>query len=248
LGNISRANLTPAHPHTIDLYTKGGAAVGYEGIMGIIDQYGLGFVILTAGSQGVETQIALQGALLKVLMPAVEEATRAEAQIYTGTYSTGNGSISSTGSDTGGSMKIEIDNGLGLRLKELTRNGSDIIEAIKTLWNSQSVKLGNLTDELRLYPTDVVKKVQVSGYGNGTGKVLLEEDWRLQYDSDLGWPESELPVWTESEPQCVGWQTPGWLVYAGESLDRFIFVRDGYGGPVVEARVPSLKLNLTVHK
>ena len=70
-------------------------------------------------------------------------------------------------------MKIEIDNGLGLRLKELTRNGSDIIEAIKTLWDSQSIKLGNLTDELRLYPTDVVKKVQVNGYGNGTGKVLL---------------------------------------------------------------------------
>jgi len=163
-------NLTPAHPHTIDLYTKGGAAVGYEGTVGIIEQYGLGFVVLTAGSQGVEAQIALQGALLKVLMPAVEEATRAEAQIYTGTYSTGNGSISSTGLDIGGSMKIEIDNRLGLRLKELTRNGSDIIEAIKTLWDSQSIKLGNRTDELRLYPTDVVKKVQVNGYGNWDGE------------------------------------------------------------------------------
>jgi len=138
--------------------------------VGIIEQYGLGFVVLTAGSQGVEAQIALQGALLKVLMPAVEEATRAEAQIYTGTYSTGNGSISSTGLDIGGSMKIEIDNRLGLRLKELTRNGSDIIEAIKTLWDSQSIKLGNRTDELRLYPTDVVKKVQVNGYGNWDGE------------------------------------------------------------------------------
>ena len=45
----------------------------------------------------------------------------------------------------------------------------------------------------------------------------------------------------------MGWQTPGWLYYAGESVDRFVFVRDGNGGRVIEVRVPSLRLNLTVH-
>ena len=137
-------------------------------------------MILTAGSQGVEAQIALQGALLKVLMPAAEEATRIKAYVYTGTYSTGNSSISRNDSDIEGSLKIEIDDGPRLRLKELMRNGSDIIEAIRTLWDSQSVKLGNLTHELRLYPTDVVKEVEVNDSRNETSRILIEEDWRLQ--------------------------------------------------------------------
>jgi hypothetical protein len=202
----------------------------------------LGFVVLTAGAKGVEAQVGLEVALLKVLMPVVEEVAREEARVYTGVYKTG------SESDVEGIMRVGIDDGPGLRLTELKRNGSDIVEAITTLWEAQPVNIGKLSDQMRLYPTDVVKEVEV--YRNkrsGGKKVLVEEDWRLQYDIFFEKPESELPFWEEQEQQCIGWQSNDAIVYGGESVDRFVFVRDGHGGRIVEVRVPSLRLNLTVH-
>jgi hypothetical protein len=59
---------------------------------------------------------------------------------------------------------------------------------------------------------------------------------------------SDLPVWDEQEQRCVGWQMYNSIVYGGEAVDRFVFVRDRIGGQVVEVMVPSLRLNLTVHE
>lgn len=135
-------NLTPAHPHTIDLYTKSGAAVGYAAVLGVIEEYGLGFAITTAGAKGVEAQFALEGALLKVLTPVVEEVTRLEASKYVGNYT------SSDEDQVEASLKFVIDDGPGLRLMELTRNGSNMIDVIKALWATNPVNMGNLTDEM----------------------------------------------------------------------------------------------------
>ncbi|KAK0111461.1 hypothetical protein ONS95_001817 [Cadophora gregata] len=224
--------LTSTHPHTIDVYTKSGAAVAYAAILGVIEQYGLGFIILTAGGKGVEVQNALEGALMRVLMPVVEDVTRLEAYAYTGNYT-------NTSDDVEASLQITIDDGPGLRLTELTRNGSDIFDAFHTIWDAQPVGLGNLTGEYRLYPTDVSKELTVDG------KVLVEEDWRMNWDTTVAKPESELPQWEELEEFCTSWQTSDAIVYGGESADRFIFVREKTGGAVVEIRVPSLRLNLT---
>lgn len=214
--------------------------MGYQSGIGIIEQYGLGYVILTAGAKGIEAQSALEGMLLKVLMPAVEEAAREEAGVYTGNYT------SAERVDVEGSMKVEIDNGPGLKLSELKHNGSNILEAIRTLWEAQVVSLGKISDEMRLYPTDVTKEVEVDSCEGK--KVRIEEDWRLQYDPMFDKVASDLPVWDEQEQRCVGWQMYNSIVYGGEAVDRFVFVRDRIGGQVVEVMVPSLRLNLTVHE
>ncbi|PVH81937.1 beta-lactamase/transpeptidase-like protein [Cadophora sp. DSE1049] len=224
--------LTPAHPHTIDIYTKSGGAFGYASILGVVEQYGLGFAIVTAGGKGVEAQNALEGTLMRVLMPVIEEVTRQEACVYTGNYTNASDDVDAT-------LQITIEDGPGLLLTELARNGSDIFDAFHTIWNAQPVGLGNLTGEFRLYPTDVAKELTVDG------KVLVEEDWRMNWDTTVARLESELPQWEELEEFCTAWQTSDAIVYGGESADRFVFVREREDGTVVEVRVPSLRLNLT---
>ncbi|KAH8665020.1 beta-lactamase/transpeptidase-like protein [Tricladium varicosporioides] len=230
-------NLTPAHAHTIDIYTKAGAAYGYEGIIGLIEQYGVGFTVLTAGAKGQEAQSAVMETMLATLMPIVEEVTRDEAKSYAGQY---------TGAE--GHMSTTVDNGPGLRLTSLTRNGSDIISALHLLFDSQGVSLGRLSDELRLYPTDISHEVSPTPKRDteNRGNVLIEEDWRLQYDIQDEEIKSDLPRIVEKEGLCFGWITGDAIFYAGEAVDRFVFVKEKGSGKVVGARVPALRLNLTL--
>jgi hypothetical protein len=226
-------NLTPKNPHTIDVFTKAGTAIGYQSILAVIEQYGLGIVILTAGAQGAEAQQPLFEFVVGEVAQAVEELARVEAGVYVGKYATHDG-------DVAGGMEIGIDDGPGLVLKGLKRNGSDMIEGIRTLFGEIGVgglKVGNLSREMRIYPTDVWREVEV-------GRV--EEDWRLQFDIlENSWT-SGLPGWRERESMCMSWFTGDALFYGGEPVDRFVFVKEGGGGRVVGARVLSLRLNLTL--
>lgn len=69
----------------------------------------------------------------------------------------------------------------------------------------------------------------------------------MSWDTFYPATDSGLPVWEEIEQQCVAWQSSDAIVYAGESVDRFVFVKDKNSSEVVEVRVPSLRLNLTAH-
>ena len=71
------ANLTPEHPHTIDIYGKNGGANGYISQMVVVDQYGVGIVVLNAGSYSSAS--ILYEAMLSTFLPAVEEEARAQA-------------------------------------------------------------------------------------------------------------------------------------------------------------------------
>ena len=72
---IFRANdLTPEHPHTVDIYAKGGGAYGYQSQMAVLDEYGAGIVLLIAGSP-----LAMQpvyDAVLATLVPALDDIAR----------------------------------------------------------------------------------------------------------------------------------------------------------------------------
>jgi hypothetical protein len=224
--------LTPKYPHTIDLFTKGGTAVGYQSIVAVIEQYGLGIVVLTAGAQGAEAEELLFEYVVGEVVEAVEEVARVEVGAYVGKYQNSDA--------TRGEMEIGIDDGPGLVLKKLSRNGTDMLESIRTLFNEigiGGVKFGNLSNsQLRIYPTDAWR--DVGG--------IREEDWRLQFDVEAtGW-ESGLKGWSEREQMCTAWITGGALYYGGEPVDRFVFTKETKGGDVVGAKVPSLRLNLTM--
>lgn len=236
---IYRSNiLTPDHPHTIDLYSKRGSAMGYEAYMGIIDQYGLGFTVLTAGGFS-EAATNLADTLLAVLLPAVENAARSEAQEYVGSFTSSKESESI--------IKTLMDSGPGLILSNLTRNGSDIIGAIKGLWASQLVPLGRLSKTLRLYPANVSRTVRVAECVDGKEKTKtqVEEEWRLQFDIVSGnEAPGKLPSTYLVAGACGTFQTPGMLMYGGEALDRIVFVKEH--GKVVGVKVPSLRVEFDV--
>ncbi|OBT59668.1 hypothetical protein VE04_00083 [Pseudogymnoascus sp. 24MN13] len=238
---IYRSNiLTPDHPHTVDVYSKRGSAMGYEAYMGIIDQYGLGFTVLTAGGFS-EAATNLADTLIAILLPAAEKATRSEAQEYVGNFT--------SSKEHESAFITTMDNGPGLILSNLTRNGSNIVGAIKSLWASQPVPLGGLSETLRLYPADVSRSIRVTECVNGKEqpKTQVEEEWRLQFDIVSGnEAPGKLPSTYLVAGACGTFQTSGLLVYGGEALDRIVFVKEH--GKVVGVKVPSLRVEFDVRE
>lgn len=119
---LRTTHLTPAHPHTIDIYGKSGGAAGYVSQIGVIDQYGVGVVVMSAGP-GDKVSI-LYPAVLGTLMPAVEEAARAQARKYTGEWST----TSTRGLNSSASIQDQADDNvksdsIHLTLVQDTRGG-----------------------------------------------------------------------------------------------------------------------------
>ncbi|KAF3287074.1 hypothetical protein TWF132_008758 [Orbilia oligospora] len=222
-------NLTPAHPHTIDIYAKDGGAYGYVSRIGIIDQYGVGFVVLTAGD--TEALYPIAEATVAMLIPAVEEAARGEATKYTGLFGGNEG-------NEGVLANFTVDNGPGVKLESLFRNGSDILEAIAKIWESQQVSLGPLSKDFRIYPMEVSIS---QGHGNYR---IIKEDWRIAMEvtGEIGSDKkSELPSAGAFAKGCNTWQTYDLLQYGGQPIDRIVFWLDGTTREVVGVEVPFLR-------
>ena len=120
------SGLTKRYPHTVDVYAKDGGIPGYLSRFALVDEYGIGIVALTAGPKAVLDSVTETA--MSLLVEAADDEARKQAQVYVGNYST-------TTADVGHvevQMGIDIDDGPGLRVMNLTRNGSDILEAIRT--------------------------------------------------------------------------------------------------------------------
>ncbi|EGX43887.1 hypothetical protein AOL_s00210g334 [Orbilia oligospora ATCC 24927] len=222
-------NLTPAHPHTIDIYAKDGGAYGYVSRIGIIDQYGVGFVVLTAGD--TEALYPIAEATVAMLIPAVEEAARSEATKYTGLFGGNEG-------NEGVLANFTIDNGPGVKLESLVRNGSDILEAIAIIWESQKVSLGPLSKDFRIYPMEVS-----TSQGHSSHRII-KEDWRIAMEvtGEIGSDKkSELPSAGAFAKGCNTWQTYDLLQYGGQPIDRIVFWLNGTTREVVGVEVPFLR-------
>ncbi|KAK6343706.1 hypothetical protein TWF730_011296 [Orbilia blumenaviensis] len=222
-------NLTPAHPHAIDIYAKDGGAYGYVSRIGIIDQYGVGFVVLTAGD--TEAMYPIAEAVVTVLLPAVEEAARSEAEKYTGLFGGKEGV-------EGVNVNFTIDGGPGVKLNSLSRNGSDILEGIGKIWEGQEVSLGPLSKDFRIYPMEVE-----TSHGKGYEKIV-REDWRIAMEVTGGIgsdTRSQLPSAGAFSKGCNTWQTFDLLYYGGQAIDRIVFWLNGTTREVVGVEVPFLR-------
>lgn len=235
-------SLVPENPHVVDIYAKSGGANGYVAQLSVIDQYGVGFVVLTAGPREASTESILNDALMSSLVPAIDKEARSQAQRYTGDFSNSDAVNSTTSSASGGntdagiSMSISIDHGTGLKIDSLQRNGSDILGGIVKLWDSMIPQTGILNPDFRLYPTGV------SNYPEDPN--VMFEDWRINFDiipSDNA-AMSDLPGQDSlSQHICSSWQMEGWLFYGGEALDRVVFKVDRRDGSVLGVDVPFLR-------
>jgi len=221
--------------HTVTVYAKDGAAYGYRSRIGVLDEFGVGFVVLSAGDTSALTVVV--DAVLATLVPAVDAAAREETVVmgYPGSF------VGKSSPDTGSvtfNATMALD-GNSLVLKEMLRNGTDMLVALREVY-AVTIELF-LPSSLesagiwRLYPADLETR-------NGTldGREVVREDWRLWFDVKLD-IDSELPGKGISAHDCTSWQLADWLYYGGEPMDRVVFVKDAETGEVLGLEVPYLR-------
>lgn len=227
-------NLVPENPHTVDIYAKSGGAEGYVSQLSLVDQYGVGFVVLTAGPREAAAASILNDALIASFIPVIDKETRIQAQKYTGNFS----STASLGSNV--RLELSMDEGTGLKIDFLARNGSDILAGIQNLWDFMIPQTGILNTDFRIYPADIEHHADQEGH-------VYFEDWLVNFDiipSDNS-AMSDLPGQGKvSSRVCSSWQTKGWLYYGSESLDRLVFKVNRTAGEVTGVEVPFLRSGL----
>jgi hypothetical protein len=219
--------------HTITINTKDGAAYGYRARISMIDEYGVGLVILAAGDSGAVT--AINDAMLGTFIPAVDTAAR-EQTIESGHI----GTFANNCEGQKFSVTLTMDD-TSVVLQSLSRNGSDILASLHDIF---AVTYGGLVPNyrpgpiLRLYPAEVT----TSHILRDSGRTVVKEDWRFVWDVTRHIESgSELPGQGISSHDCLAWEAVDWIYYGGEAVDRVVFIKDAGTDEVLGFEVPFLR-------
>lgn len=236
-------NLTPDHPHTIDIYSKSGGAFGYTSQISLVDQYGIGIIVLTAGP--ADAQPILSDMLTAGILPAVEEEARIQSAKYTKHLS----AIDKT--NTTVKMHLELDSGPGLKLANLTRDGTSILDSLEKFWSIAMPQFGPLDPDLRVHPADLSTPgtMTIPATGNCTTTVeVIKEEWLITFSTQPNTAArtgSELPGQGAMQEWCSSWQLSGWINWGGQPIDRLVFMLDKNTGDVLGVEIPFLRATLT---
>ncbi|KAI0812997.1 beta-lactamase/transpeptidase-like protein [Xylaria sp. FL0064] len=248
-------DLTPEHPHTVDIYAKGGAAYGYQAQMGVIDEYGVAVVVFTAGSPLAVSPI--YDAVLSVLVSAIDELAREQAvdRGYTGTFV--NGAISTASADSIPKEELRdnsshasfnvtiIQDSDSLVLNTVQRNGIDILSSLHEIWSATIGGFLAVTPTTaRIFPINI-RKEGVLSLPDGAQKRVIREDWRVEWDfAPSG--DTELPGVGLSAGNCLAWTLTDWMYYGSEPIDRIVFLLDDETRDVVGLEIPYLRSEVLV--
>ncbi|KAI8628534.1 beta-lactamase/transpeptidase-like protein [Xylariaceae sp. FL1651] len=244
------SELTPNHSHTIDIYAKGGAAYGYQSQVAVIEEYGAGIVLLTAGSALVMTP--LYDAILATLVPALDEIAREQAvdKGYTGTFvdssalpSNSSSLATKRGMDSVAFKVTVMQDEDSLLLQRIERDGKDIIASFYDIW---AVTVGQFLDltpsKARIFPVGIRRDVSMP-MPNGRVRKAIQEDWRIDWELALS-GHTDLPGASLSAKNCLTWTLTDWIYYGSEPLDRIVFAIDAESGEVVGLDIPYLRSGL----
>ena len=225
--------------HTVTIVAKDGTAYGYRARIAVVDEYGVGVVVLVAGDTGIEALEIVYGAVMSVLLPGVDEAAREEVEGvggYVGRFA------AEVKGGVGVEAKLEVaGDGSSLTLSGLRRNGTDMLKGVEDIW---AVSLGAILPRLknngtwRLYPSEVTTEAEEVIGGRKVG--VVREDWRLWWDIEV-LPETGLPGREFVTGDCSSWSVADWVYYGGEAVDRVVFVKDKKTGDVLGVDFPFLR-------
>ncbi|GAW17486.1 hypothetical protein ANO14919_069430 [Xylariales sp. No.14919] len=240
-------DLTPDHPHVVDIYAKGGSAYGYQAQLAVLDEYGAGVVLLTAGSALASGPI--YDAVLATLVPALDEIAREQAvdRGYAGMFTDGASCSPSSSSfaskDANGGVAFNItvvQDGDSLVLQGVERNGTDILASFQDIW---SVTVGGFLafkpSTARIFPVDIRSEDLISG-PDGAKQRVIREDWRVEWDMALN-GATDLPGAGLSAGNYLGWMLTDWMYYGSEPIDRVVFVLDAESEEVIGLEIPYLR-------
>lgn len=116
----------PAEHRVVDLYTKGGNLGAYGANLVLIPDYAVGFVVLKAGARG-QVPIPMSGVIVDSLLPALEEAARAQAEAdFAGTYAASHADPRTTSS-----IRLSSTPGRpGLAVEHFFIKGADVLKEV----------------------------------------------------------------------------------------------------------------------
>ncbi|KAK4443048.1 beta-lactamase/transpeptidase-like protein [Podospora aff. communis PSN243] len=227
--------------HTVTIISKDGAAYRYHARIALLDEYGAGISILTAGDQGA-LPIVLD-AIYSMVIPALDDVAREEAAgQYVGTFAT----LAESSAGGAAANATFVLDGLSLKLVGLGRDGNDMLAALSAIWQVTAggflpPELGTITRGYRLYPSDVQRDAVLED-----GRHVIEEDWRLEWGAELTGMETGLPGKGISNGDCRSWAVTDWIYYGQESLDRVVFVKNASTGGVIGLHVPFLRAGIMI--
>ncbi|CAO2652137.1 Nn.00g004200.m01.CDS01 [Neocucurbitaria sp. VM-36] len=204
----------------IPVYQVRGNVGLYSSHVGLVPDYGVGFVVLGADSEKVPDLNAYADLISVALIPALEENAIVQAsQVFAGTYSAKKeGKLNEKVSL---SIAQATDSSPGMALVSFTSGSQDIRAAYARLLDIEPVNLS-----LRIYPTDLV---EASEQGIRMGFRAIAQDMSELTDAGT--------------PTCDTWRNVDRLQLKGAALDKFVF--DLREDEVVGVEMRALGLQLT---
>ncbi|KAL7941270.1 beta-lactamase/transpeptidase-like protein [Trichoderma barbatum] len=235
---ILRSDHITADGRIVDLYTKSGDLGLYHALLGLVPDYDMSIVLLTAGTEvSADTTSEVFSAVIEELVPAVDEAGRAEASTIphalAGTY---------TDTITNSSLILGINSDNTVVIKKFTVRNFDVLHhsSLYSL-NAFSIDKESLPKDAyvdaRLYPTNIVGK---------TNDGVKQRSWRAVYDTkttkDKSAEESKLMFRNGS---CQSWTQLDRAAYNFLSIGDFLF---GYGSNDEITHITNAAFNITLDK
>ena len=234
---ILRGDGLTSDARLVDVYTKSGDLGLYHALLGIVPDYDVVVSVLAAGAEVTVDPYArsrLFSAVLRSLLPAVEEAGRGEAKdTFEGTY---------TQESSNASLVLSSDDGPGLLIESFSVRGFDVLSNINS-YSLAALESGVNPNpakvEGRLYPSD--RKSGGGGQSNGTTTTA----WRAIFDAKTDEQRAELDkelFWLDGS--CETWFGADRSAYNFLSLSDFHVVQ-GANGDVLSIVNKAFNVTLT---
>ncbi|KAJ3566853.1 hypothetical protein NPX13_g6978 [Xylaria arbuscula] len=216
-----RINVAGQPYRWITAFNKAGRISDYSSVLAIIPDYDIGISVLLAGELPANANFGLLDIVGEVLIPAVEEAARAEADAsFSGHYAFANTS------QLNSSMTIQTDDQPGLSVSQWISNGTDF------LWTSTILQSGYfpLTPRIRLYLTGLE-----SPTSDGGKRVVFKAVFE---DADA--PSQASAMFSTD---CATWINVASVIYGSAAMDELVFEVDSQG-KATSITSPSLRVTL----
>ncbi|KAI0891918.1 beta-lactamase/transpeptidase-like protein [Annulohypoxylon nitens] len=192
----------------VDAYSKAGSINVYMSLLVLLPDYDVGIVALLAGGWPGNANWDIADNIGRVLVPALEDAAREEAERnYAGTYTAAGEGLNST-------LVLSTDPARpGLGVEKWVSNGTDMIPvAVRYTLNY------NVTGpSIRIYPTGLESAAAEDGSKKVAFKAVVE---------NLDLPDRGGAMFSTN---CGTWVSQTAAVYADMPLDQFVFTlyKDG---------------------
>ena len=171
----------------------------YSSYLGLVPDYGVGYVILSADTVSPADLNAHADYKEVVLEGVIKSSLKQAAQNFGGAYAASN---------LNSSIAVEYDEHPGLFIESVISNGTDFREALASL-NGVS----DATDlSIRLYPTQLIQQ-------KGSGS---KQAFRAVFQDKTELADAETAT-------CVSWMNLDRLKYAGHGLGEFVFTLNSEG-------------------